>query len=72
MDFQKAQFSLLAVHVMPDYQKHLKKMLKEEWYLFNGWYKLKNNALVKRKELKCLLEGSEVYGRLIRMMCDYR
>lgn len=50
MEFQKANFSLLAVHVLPDCQKHLKKVLKEEWYLLNGWYELKNNALVKRTD----------------------
>lgn len=29
MDFQKANFSLLAVHVLPDCQNNLKKVLKQ-------------------------------------------
>ena len=59
MEFQKANFSLLAVHVLPDCQKHLKKVLKEEWYLLNGWYELKNNALVKK--IDCQFERN-LYG----------
>lgn len=59
MEFQKANFSLLAVHVLPDCQKHLKKVLKEDWYLLNGWYELKNNALVKRTD--CQFERN-LYG----------
>ena len=59
MDFQKANFSLLAVRVLPDCQNHLKKVLKEEWYLLNGWYELKNNALAKRTD--CQFERN-LYG----------
>ena len=49
MAFQKGNFSLVALRVLPGCSDHLKKILQEEWYLMNGWYTLVQGKLVKRE-----------------------
>lgn len=50
MIFKKENFSLLALRVLPECEEHLKKTLKDEWYLFNNWYHVKNGHVIRRKD----------------------
>ena len=49
-EFQRSCTSLVAVRLFDDKNLKLRKVLKEEWYLLNRWYKLKNNELVKNDD----------------------
>lgn len=59
MAFEKGNFSLIALRVLPGCKEHLKKILQEEWYLLNNWYERRGDQLLKR--LDATLERN-LYG----------
>ena len=59
MAFEKGNFSLIALRILPGCKEHLKKILQEEWYLLNNWYERRGDQLLKR--LDATLERN-LYG----------
>lgn len=45
--FMPHNFALLAVEVQDDCAPNIRKILKDRWYLFNDWYHVEDNHLVK-------------------------
>jgi predicted ATP-binding protein involved in virulence len=44
-----ANFSLIALKILPNNSPNIQKILKEDWYFFNQSYKAENNELVKNE-----------------------
>lgn len=59
--FQPSCTSLVAVRLFNDQSQKVRKVLKDEWYLLNNWYVLKDNELVKNDDE--LTSHRHLYGR---------
>lgn len=49
-------FSLIALHITEKEKNLYLKILEEEWYFFNDWYKLKNEKLEKNENSQFIRE----------------
>lgn len=47
--FKPQNFALLALEVQDDCDPKIKKILKDKWYLFNDWYCVEGNLLVRNE-----------------------
>ena len=60
-EFQPSSTALVAVRLYDDKNQNVRKVLKDEWYLLNNWYVLKDNELVKNDDE--LTSHRHLYGR---------
>ena len=59
--FEPSSTALVALRLYDDTNQKVRKVLKNEWYLLNNWYTLKDNELVKNDDE--LTSYRHLYGR---------
>lgn len=59
--FQPSCTALVAVRLYDDTNQKVRKVLKDEWYLLNNWYTLKDDVLVENDDE--LTSHRHLYGQ---------